>query len=256
MSHAIEDAVLLLGGTGTRLGLLTRTGNKHLLPVYDKPLAMRAAQFLVQHGIKRIVAVAPSNDIPVFARLLEGSFGDGATISFVAQPEPSGTADAIRRGAGSLRASQYIAVFGDNVFSAEFVPDFSRLSSDMDLRCFTRWMDQGVEHLTVVGRGYRGQRELLRRPHSISRGYVLAGLFAIRFDALQEFSLNNNVMPGEEDDILAFIAACLSDTRCEVTQFAASWFDAGYSCEALWRAGLAVRHECLEQRISQTLTGE
>jgi glucose-1-phosphate thymidylyltransferase len=62
--------VVLAGGTGSRLNPLTRVTNKHLLPVYDKPMVYYPIQALVNAGIHEILLVAGGNNAGDFLRLL------------------------------------------------------------------------------------------------------------------------------------------------------------------------------------------
>ena len=62
--------VVLAGGTGSRLNPLTRVTNKHLLPIYDKPMVYYPIQTLVNAGIEEILVVTGGNNAGDFLRLL------------------------------------------------------------------------------------------------------------------------------------------------------------------------------------------
>ena len=67
--------IVLAGGLGTRLYPLTKVTNKHLLPVYDKPMIFYPIQTLVNAGIEDILIVTGGNSAGDFLRLLGNGFG-------------------------------------------------------------------------------------------------------------------------------------------------------------------------------------
>jgi len=62
--------VILAGGTGSRLDPLTRITNKHLLPVYDKPMVFYAIEALREGGLDELMLVTGSDHVEDFERLL------------------------------------------------------------------------------------------------------------------------------------------------------------------------------------------
>ncbi len=89
--------VVLAGGIGSRLFPLTRVTNKHLLPVYDKPMIFYPLQILVDAGIRDILIVTGGHNAGDFLRLLQNGkeFGLGQ-LSFAYQEGEGGIADALR----------------------------------------------------------------------------------------------------------------------------------------------------------------
>src|SRR5438477_12619235 len=88
--------VILAGGTGSRLHPLTRITNKHLLPIYDRPMVTYAIEALVKAGIVEIMLVTGGTHAGEFFRLL----GDGHEygidrLSYAHQEEEGGIAEAL-----------------------------------------------------------------------------------------------------------------------------------------------------------------
>ena len=66
-----EHAIIMDGGSGTRLRPLTTVMNKHFLPVYDKPMIYYALANLLHIGIRKFTVVANKKDIPLYSALFE-----------------------------------------------------------------------------------------------------------------------------------------------------------------------------------------
>jgi glucose-1-phosphate thymidylyltransferase len=108
--------VVLAGGTGSRLYPLTRVTNKHLLPVYDKPMIFYPLQTLVEAGIQDILIVTGGNNAGDFLRLLQnGKDFKLQQLNFAYQEGDDGIADALRL-AEHFTGDEKICVFlGDNI---------------------------------------------------------------------------------------------------------------------------------------------
>lgn len=189
--------------------------------------------------------MSSARDISLLAPHMAPLVDSDTELTYVPQPEPSGTADAIRRGLVALRTPQAFVLFGDNVFAGSLPDDLAEpLDERSDIRCFVRWADDDIGQLAVVQVERDGDRShLARRPHNIQAGYALTGLFAIKANALATFTSGNRPDSGE-DDILDFVSFCLSHGRCDLRVINTEWCDAGYSAEALWRASMLVRGHC------------
>src|ERR1700687_4677789 len=87
--------VVLAGGTGSRLDPLTRITNKHLLPIYDRPMIEYAIEALVGAGVEEIMIVTGGTHAGEFLRLFGNGHGHGIeTLVFSYQEQPGGIAQA------------------------------------------------------------------------------------------------------------------------------------------------------------------
>src|SRR2546429_1070454 len=108
--------VILAGGTGARLCPLTRVTNKHLLPVYDKPMLYYPLQTLVDAGIKDILIVTGGNNAGDFLRLLRNGKDFGLKqLSFAYQEGEGGIADALRLAEPFAAGEKICVILGDKI---------------------------------------------------------------------------------------------------------------------------------------------
>lgn len=115
--------VLLAGGSGSRLGNLTRVTNKHLLPVYNEPMIYYPLRTIINANIKEIMIVAGRGFAGDFLELLGSGDEFGVNLSYTVQESPSGIAGALalcERFAGN---DNIAVILGDNVYEDKF--DFS-----------------------------------------------------------------------------------------------------------------------------------
>lgn len=115
--------VILAGGMGTRLHPLTKVTNKHLLPIYDKPMVYYAIEKLIQGGIRDIMLVTGGNSAGDFLRLLGNGHAFGLKeIHYTYQEGEGGIADALRLAENFADQDRIVVILGDNIFGDNIKP--------------------------------------------------------------------------------------------------------------------------------------
>ncbi len=121
--------IILAGGTGTRLMPLTKITNKHLLPVYSKPMIYYPLETLITSQIKNILIVSGPGHAGHFLNLLGSGKEFGIKLSYEVQEEAGGIAQALGLAEDFADESKVAVILGDNIYGdnemiAQAVKDF------------------------------------------------------------------------------------------------------------------------------------
>ncbi|MBI4232162.1 NTP transferase domain-containing protein [Candidatus Peregrinibacteria bacterium] len=119
--------IILAGGTGTRLYPLTKVTNKHLLPVYNKPMIYYPLYALKEAGINNVLIVSGKGHAGSFLELLGSGTEIGMKLSYEVQDEAGGIAQALGLAEDFANSEKIVVILGDNIFEdslADAVTDF------------------------------------------------------------------------------------------------------------------------------------
>ena len=109
-------ALLLAGGTGSRLFPVTLGVSKQLLPVYDKPMVYYPLSVLILAGIREVLLISTPEDIDTYKRLLGDGSRFGISLQYQVQQEPKGLAQAFLLGKDFIGSDPVCLILGDNIF--------------------------------------------------------------------------------------------------------------------------------------------
>jgi glucose-1-phosphate thymidylyltransferase len=144
--------VILAGGSGTRLHPLTRITNKHLLPIYDRPMVAYSVEALVGAGITDVMLVTGGTHAGEFLRLLGNGHEWGIDrLSFAYQEQAGGIAEALglaERFAGGERVCVMLA---DNVVERSLLPSVEAFAAQENGARILLAREEEPEHLRHLG---------------------------------------------------------------------------------------------------------
>jgi len=226
--------VVLAGGTGSRLFPLTKITNKHLLPVYDKPMIYYPIETLVDAGIHDILIVTGGRNSGDFLRLLGNGKQFGAHLNYTYQEGEGGIAEALGLAEHFAHGERICVVLGDNIIEGslrEAADAFAEQPSGARILLKEVPDAERFGVAEVVGKRIAGIEEKPRRPKS---NLAVTGFYM--YDA-SVFEKIHTLVPSErgELEITDVNNAYIADGSMSFSYLHGWWTDAG-TFDSLLRA--------------------
>lgn len=222
--------VILAGGNGTRLRPLTYVANKHLLPVYDKPMILYPIQTLRDMGVTEIMIVSGGEYIGVFAEYLKDGSEHGVKLTYRVQKEAGGIAQALMLAEDFAKDGQFAVILGDNIFEKPVIPPPGCglvLKQVPDAERF------GVFH----------ERKIVEKPKKPKSNMAVTGLY---FYTPEIFNFIKTLKPSArgELEITDVNNWCLENLNTYTVEYDGFWSDAG-TFESLFKSSEWARNNKL-----------
>jgi glucose-1-phosphate thymidylyltransferase len=173
--------VILAGGIGSRLHPLTRITNKHLLPIYDRPMVTYAIEAIVKSGITEIMVVTGGTHAGEFFRLLgDGNAHGIERLSYAYQERESGIADALGLAERFAAGDRVLVMLADNVFGQSIKPAVDNYAKQKRGARIVLSRQEDPEHLRHLGVAeLDGDRvvRIVEKPENPASDLAVTGLY-------------------------------------------------------------------------------
>ena len=234
--------LILAGGLATRLRPLTWVTNKHLLPVYNKPMIYYPLESLVKAGIKEILISSSPDHAGQFTNLLKGGDQFGVKLYYSVQENPKGgIAHAISLAEEFTKGEKIAVILGDNIFNYNLKPTVEKFNKkDKGAMVFgIKMPEMESKHYGVIEMDKTGKVvSIEEKPEKPKSDYCVTGLYI--YDS-QVVEVAKSLKPSKrgELEITDINNYYLKKGQLEVAMVKGEWVDAGTFDSLLYAQSLA-----------------
>lgn len=225
--------VVAAGGSGSRLSLVTKFLNKHLIPCDKETLMIDyPLRFMKMNDFEEVVVVTGSNH----ASQIVDYVGDGEKygfkrIEYAFQPKPSGIADVLKRVSHKHVSESVVLILADNYFSDFKIPHFNEnkaVAFEYDIKDISKAKSFGQ----IVDNG-----DIVEKPENPTHSRILTGLYIFPSDV---FDVVESLKPSarNELEITDLLRIYLKQDRLQKVDVLGEWFDLGEwnSLKKFWKS--------------------
>jgi glucose-1-phosphate thymidylyltransferase len=231
--------VVLAGGKATRLHPLTRVTNKHLLPIYDKPLIFYPLEAMARSGVEEVLVITNPEHAGHFLQLLRTGSEFGLKLTYELQERPGGLAEAVGLAEPFARGSKLLVLLGDNIFTHDLRPAVDAFRARERGASIFAVEVREPQHYGVVELRDGRVVGIEEKPAEPKSNLAQTGIYL--YDE-RVFSFMERLVPSARGELeitdLNSIYVAEGSMRCEVLD--GYWIDAGTSHDELLDANVKV----------------
>ena len=225
----IKKGIILAGGTGTRLSPLTKSVNKQLLPLYDKPLIFYPLSILMLAEIREILIIVNNGQKKNFYNILGDGKRYGIKIKYKIQKKPRGIAEAFILGKKFIKKDNIALILGDNFFYGQSLTTklLKAKNHNLGATVFLKKVENPSSFGVAVIRNEK-ITNIIEKPKKFISDKAITGLYFFDNNVIK---VATNIKPSERNeleitDVLKFYQKNNNLTYEEIGR-GAIWSDAG-----------------------------
>lgn len=235
--------VILAGGTGSRLFPLTKVTNKHLLPVYDKPMIYYPIQTCIAAGVKDILIIIGGESTGDFLKLLGSGEDFDIKVTYKCQRGSGGIPAALGLAKEFVGKDKFLVVLGDNVMDSPLKKEADEFASGEEgARVFVKAVHDPSRYGVMELEGGK-IASIVEKPSAPKSNLAITGVYMFDhtvFDAIPKLKPSAR----GELEIVDVINSYLEKGSLSYSEIPGFWTDAG-TLEALYEATTLVRQKKL-----------
>ena len=224
----VLKGVILAGGTGSRLYPLTKVTNKHLLPVYKKPMIYYPIEALKSAGVKEILIVTGTYHKEAIHKLLEDGKEFGVKFSYATQETAGGIPSAILLAERFVGKDSFISINGDNIIFESLKPfadEFLKGKEEARIMLYEGTREDATKSGVAVLEGDRVAK-LIEKPKEPPSNLISVGIYFYRPNV---FEIIKKLRPSArgETEITEVNSEFLRRGTLKASKLTGKWLDAG-----------------------------
>ena len=240
--YATMIGIILAGGSGSRLGPITKVTSKQLLPVYDKPMIFYPISLLMAANFREIIVITTRRDAGSYKELLGDGSKWGVKFHFLIQENPNGLPEAYLLAEDLIRGKKTTLILGDNVLYGSQLGMKLFQNASNNLNHIYGYLVKDASHFGVLGLNVSGKLEsVVEKPIGVGRGLAIPGIYHFDESVVSRVKTLNKSSRGELE-ITDLLSLYISDNSLTYTVLdrGVAWMDTG-TIDDLFMASELVR---------------
>ncbi|ABO35613.1 Glucose-1-phosphate thymidylyltransferase [Methanococcus maripaludis C5] len=225
--------IILAGGSGTRLYPMTYAGNKHLMPLFNKPMIYYSLSVLMLSKIKEVLIISTPEALPAYEKLFGNGDQLGINISYAGQAEPKGLAEAFIIGEEFIGDDSVCLILGDNIvygsgLTGILEKSYENIENNGGAIVFGQYVNDPHRYGVLEFDKNKKVTKVIEKPENPPSNYAVIGLYYYDNDVI---NISKSIKPSGrgELEITDVNNVYLDKNKLDVELFprGIAWFDAG-----------------------------